>query len=314
MATPLPGPRWRSKLHEVVFEADTPAGKAFDIALLVLILGSILVVVLESVPAVRARHGRTFWAAEWVFTILFTVEYLLRLVSVRRPGRYVRSFFGIVDLLAVLPTYLSLLLPGAQALLVVRALRLLRVFRILKLGEFLGEAQMLAQALKASVRKIAVFLQAVLVMVLIIGSLMYLIETPESGFTSIPQSIYWAIVTLTTVGYGDIAPQTVLGKILASLVMILGYGLIAVPTGIVTVEALPDRPLQGGVHPGLSALRRRGARPRRPALQVLRRGARGLPGQRSSRRQEVGDITNSWVCSGFSPSMDAAREPSPRNW
>lgn len=236
MATHPSGSRWRSKLHEVIFEADTPSGKAFDVALLVVILASVLVVLLESVPSVRADHGRTLWVAEWTFTVLFTVEYLLRLLSVRQPARYARSFFGIVDLLAVLPTYLSVLLPGAQTLLVVRALRLLRVFRILKLGEFLGEARMLSLALKASVRKILVFLAVVLVLVLIIGSLMYLVETPESGFTSIPQSIYWAIVTLTTVGYGDIAPQTVLGRILASLVMILGYGLIAVPTGIVTVE------------------------------------------------------------------------------
>ena len=236
MTTQPPGSRWRSKLHEVIFEADTPAGKAFDVALLVAILASVLVVVLESVPSVRSNHGRKLWAVEWVFTILFTVEYLLRLLAVRQPARYVRSFFGIVDLLAVLPTYLSVLLPGAQAFLVVRALRLLRVFRILKLGEFLGEARLLTLALKASVRKILVFLTVVLVLVLIIGSVMYLVETPESGFTSIPQSIYWAIVTLTTVGYGDIAPQTVLGRILASLVMILGYGLIAVPTGIVTVE------------------------------------------------------------------------------
>ena len=240
MATP-PSTRWRSKLQEIILEADTPAGKAFDIALLAAIVASVLVVVLESVPSVRAEHGRALWAAEWSFTILFTVEYVLRLVSVRQPGRYARSFFGIVDLLAVLPTYLSVLMPGTQAFLVVRALRLLRVFRILKLGEYLGEARMLTLALKASVRKILVFLAVVLVMVLIIGSLMYMVETPESGFTSIPQSIYWAIVTLTTVGYGDIAPQTVLGRILASLVMILGYGLIAVPTGIVTVELSQGR-------------------------------------------------------------------------
>ncbi|HET9225638.1 MAG TPA: ion transporter [Thermoanaerobaculia bacterium] len=235
METPPRSP-WRHRLHEIIFEADTPAGKAFDVTLLVAILASILVVVLESVPSVRASYGRALWLAEWVFTVLFTVEYLLRLVAVRQPFRYARSFFGVVDLLAVLPTYLSLLVPGAQTLLVVRALRLLRVFRILKLGEFLGEARLLVLALRASARKILVFLMAVLVLVLIIGSLMYLVETPESGFTSIPQSIYWAIVTLTTVGYGDIAPQTVLGRILASLVMILGYGMIAVPTGIVTVE------------------------------------------------------------------------------
>jgi voltage-gated potassium channel len=241
MATQPPGSRWRSKLHEVIFEADTPAGKAFDLTLLVAILASVLVVVLESVPSVRANYGRELWVAEWGFTILFTVEYVLRLIAVRQPARYARSFFGIVDLLAVLPTYLSVLVPGAQAFLVVRALRLLRVFRIFKLGEFLGEARMLILALKASVRKILVFLAAVLVLVLIIGSVMYLVETPESGFTSIPQSIYWAVVTLTTVGYGDIAPQSVLGRILASLVMILGYGLIAVPTGIVTVELSQGR-------------------------------------------------------------------------
>lgn len=241
METQPPGSRWRSKLHQVIFEADTPSGKIFDVTLLVAILASVLVVVLESVPSVRANHGRKLWVAEWSFTILFTVEYALRLISVRQPARYARSFFGIVDLLAVLPTYLSVLLPGAQAFLVVRALRLLRVFRILKLGEFIGEARMLILALQASVRKILVFLAAVLVLVLIIGSVMYLVETPESGFTSIPQSIYWAIVTLTTVGYGDIAPQTVLGRILASLVMILGYGLIAVPTGIVTVELSQGR-------------------------------------------------------------------------
>jgi voltage-gated potassium channel len=237
-----PSSHWRQKLHEVIFEADTRAGRSFDLALLVLILASVAVVLLESVPSVRTRYGRELWAAEWGFTILFTIEYLLRLLSVRHPSRYVRSFFGIVDLIAVLPTYLSVLLPGAQALLVVRSLRLLRVFRILKLAEFLGEARVLTQALRASARKIAVFIQTVLVMVLIVGSLMYLIETPEAGFTSIPQSIYWAIVTMTTVGYGDIAPQTVLGKILASLVMILGYGIIAVPTGIVTVELSRSRP------------------------------------------------------------------------
>ena len=242
MKSEPPRSRWRHRLHEVIFEADTPAGRGFDLILLVLILASVTVVLFESVSSVRARYGRELWILEWGFTILFTIEYLLRLLSVRRPSRYARSFFGIVDLIAVLPTYLSVLLPGAQALLVVRALRLLRVFRILKLVEYLGEARILAQALRASARKIAVFIQTVLVVVLIVGSLMYLIETPEAGFTSIPQSIYWAIVTMTTVGYGDIAPQTVLGKFLASLVMILGYGIIAVPTGIVTVELSRARP------------------------------------------------------------------------
>ncbi|HSK75162.1 MAG TPA: ion transporter [Thermoanaerobaculia bacterium] len=242
MESEAPSSRFRHRLHEVIFEADTLAGRRFNLVLLLLIAVSVAVVLLESVPSVRARYGRELWIVEWGLTILFTVEYLLRLVAVRRPSRYARSFFGIVDLLAVLPTYLSALLPGAQALLVVRSLRLLRVFRIFKLAEYLGEARILTQALRASARKIAVFIQTVLVLVLIVGSLMYLIETPEAGFTSIPQSIYWAIVTMTTVGYGDIAPQTVLGKLLASLVMILGYGIIAVPTGIVTVELSRSRP------------------------------------------------------------------------
>ena len=227
---------WRHRLHEVIFEADTPAGRAFDIALMIAIVLSVAAVLLESVAGLRARWGGLLRAAEWAFTILFTVEYLVRLSCVRRPMRYARSFFGLVDLLAILPTYLSLLLPGAQSLLVIRALRLLRVFRVLKLARFLGEAQDLTDALRSSARKILVFLLGVLTLVLITGSVLYLVEGEENGFTSIPLSIYWAIVTMTTVGYGDLVPQTVLGKFLASFVMILGYGIIAVPTGIVTVE------------------------------------------------------------------------------
>jgi voltage-gated potassium channel len=188
------------------------------------------------VSSIRARWGGPLRALEWSFTLLFTLEYLLRLVSVGRPLRYALSFFGVVDLLAVAPTYLSLVVSGTQSLIVIRALRLLRVFRILKLAQFVGEARQLQAALAASLRKITVFLVTVLNLVLIVGALMYLIEGEENGFASIPDSIYWAIVTLTTVGYGDIAPQTVLGKALASTVMILGYGIIAVPTGIVTVE------------------------------------------------------------------------------
>ena len=230
------GAGWRRRLHEIVFEADTPAGRGFDLSLLACILASVLVVVLESVPSLRRAYGPQLRMAEWVFTGLFTVEYALRLIAVRRPGRYARSFYGLIDLVALLPTYLSLFFPGAQALLVVRALRLLRVFRILKLAHFLHEAHALRLALRASLRKITVFLATVLILVVIIGALMYLIEGEEHGFTSIPQSIYWAVVTLTTVGYGDLAPATVLGKILASVVMILGYGILAVPTGIVTVE------------------------------------------------------------------------------
>jgi voltage-gated potassium channel len=231
-----PASSWRRRFHEVIFEADTPAGRAFDLALLVAILMSVLAVLLESVSGIRESHGGWLRAAEWSFTGLFTVEYVLRLASVERPARYARSFFGVVDLVAVLPTYLSLVLPGAQGLLVLRAVRLLRVFRILKLAHFVGEARVLGNALRASARKISVFLFTVLIMVLIIGATMYLIEGEESGFTSIPRSIYWAIVTLTTVGYGDITPLTVPGQLLASFVMILGYGIIAVPTGIVTVE------------------------------------------------------------------------------
>ena len=234
--TTQPAADWRFKLHEVIFEADTPAGKLFDVALFVCIVLSVIAVLLESVASVDLRYGRILRVAEWTFTILFTIEYVLRLISVRQPLRYARSFFGIVDLLAIAPTYLSLVFVGTQSLIVIRALRLLRVFRVLKLTQFLAEAQTLGVAMRSSVRKIIVFLGTVLTLVLIVGALIYLIEGEENGFTSIPQSIYCAIVTMTTVGYGDIAPQTVLGKILASAVMILGYGLIAVPTGIVGVE------------------------------------------------------------------------------
>jgi voltage-gated potassium channel len=226
----------RSKLHEIIFEADTTAGKAFDIFLLVFICFSVLAVLLESVAGIRARFGPVLKATEWFFTILFTIEYILRLYCVGKPLLYVRSFYGIVDLLSVIPTYLSLFFTGVHSLIVIRALRLLRVFRILKLGQFLGEAAMLKASLAASSKKIILFLGTVVSLVLIIGSIMYLIEGEQNGFTSIPQSIYWAVVTMTTVGYGDIAPQTLGGKILASAVMIIGYAIIAVPTGIVTVH------------------------------------------------------------------------------
>jgi len=236
---------WRRRLHEIIFEAETPGGKAFDIALLLAILLSVTAVLLESVGGIRARYGLELRAPEWFFTTLFTIEYLLRLVCVGKPLRYALSFFGIVDFLAIVPTYLSVLLPGAQSLIVIRALRLLRVFRVMKLVHFVGEARMLRAALHASRRKIVVFLGTVLTLVLIIGALMYLIEGEQHGFTNIPQSIYWTIVTMTTVGYGDIAPATVLGRVLASVVMILGYGIIAVPTGIVTVEmaSVKKRPI-----------------------------------------------------------------------
>jgi len=228
--------RWRRRLHEIIFEADTRAGRAFDVALLVTIVLSVLVVVLESVRSLRNAYGPIFLALDWLITVLFTVEYVLRLLCVSRPLRFATSFYGLVDLIAVLPTYLGLLVPNSHYLLVVRALRLLRVFRILKLGAFLLEAQQLQHALRASGRKIAVFLFTVVTIVLIVGSMMYVVEGEQHGFVDIPTSIYWAIVTLTTVGYGDLAPVTPLGKTLASVVMLLGYGILAVPTGIVTVE------------------------------------------------------------------------------
>jgi voltage-gated potassium channel len=227
---------WRFKVHEVIFEADTPAGKWFDVLLILSILVSVVMVMMDSVSTIQKSYGPFLLAGEWFFTILFTIEYILRLTSVGRPGAYATSFYGIVDLLAILPTYLSIFFPGAQYLLVIRILRVLRIFRILKLVQYLGEARMLTQALRASMRKIIVFLIAVLTLVTIFGAFIYLVEDPENGFTSIPKSVYWAIVTLTTVGYGDISPQTVLGQLISSAIMIIGYGIIAVPTGIVTVE------------------------------------------------------------------------------
>jgi voltage-gated potassium channel len=227
---------WRENLRVIIFEADTPAGKAFDVALLVAIVLSVTAVMLESVAWVRRDYGVELSLIEWLFTLLFTVEYVLRLAVVPRASQYARSFFGVVDLLAILPTYLSVLVPGAQSLLVIRGLRLLRIFRVFKLGRFLGEANLLTQALTRSRHKVTVFLGTVLILVTILGAVMYLIEGPENGFTSIPLAVYWAVVTMTTVGYGDLVPQTVLGQTLAAMVMILGYSIIAVPTGIITAE------------------------------------------------------------------------------
>lgn len=232
-ASPVP---WRARLHEIVFEADTPQGRVFDVALIVVILMSVATVMLDSSRGVSEKYANAFRIAEWGFTIIFTLEYIARLLAVRRPLRYALSFFGIVDLLALLPSYISLLLPSGRYLLVVRILRLLRIFRVLKLGKFLSEGAILGEALRASRHKIFVFLSTVLTLVVLIGAVMYVVEGEENGFTSIPTSMYWAIVTLTTVGYGDVAPQTPLGKLLASMVMIIGYGIIAVPTGIVTSE------------------------------------------------------------------------------
>jgi voltage-gated potassium channel len=235
-------PRWKQAAYQVIFEADTRAGQAFDVALLWAILLSVLVVMLESVQSVNSQYGSYLRTLEWFFTIIFTMEYLARLIVVRRPLKYAFSFLGIIDFLAIIPTFISLLVVGSQYLLVIRTIRLLRVFRILKLSRFVGEAAVITGALKASRHKIFVFLTSVLILVVVAGTLMYLIEGGRNGFSSIPQSIYWAIVTLTTVGYGDISPVTALGKALASLIMVLGYAIIAVPTGIVTAEL--SRPYQ----------------------------------------------------------------------
>lgn len=250
-------PSLRGRLHEIVFESDTWAGKAFDVGLLLAILGSVLAVMLDSVDWIHREHGTALRVAEWTFTILFTIEYGLRLYTVKRPLQYVTSFFGVVDLLAILPSFLSLLFPGAQALLIVRALRILRIFRILKLGHYLGEAEQLRAALRASRPKITVFLLFVTTVASIVGGLMYLFEGEASGFDSIPTGVYWAIVTMTTVGFGDIAPVTTTGRFLASLLMLLGYGIIAIPTGIVTSEivraASHGRPVSSQACPSCAA-------------------------------------------------------------
>lgn len=226
----------RQRLHDTIFQHDEPAERAFDVVLIAAILLSVLVVMLDSVASISARHGAALYAAEWFFTVLFTIEYLLRLWTSRNRAAYARSFYGVVDLLAVLPTWLSILFPPGRFLAVLRVLRVLRVFRILKLAEYVEQGAVLGAALRASRYKITVFVCTVITIVIVVGSLMYLIEGPTAGFTDIPQSIYWAIVTITTVGYGDVAPQTALGKSLAATLMIMGYGIIAVPTGIMTLE------------------------------------------------------------------------------
>jgi len=233
---PATGKPFKQKLYEIIFKSDTPAGKLFDVALLALILLSVLTVMLESMANLHQKYAAVFQIAEWWYTILFTLELMLRIWVYPRRHRYVFSFFGIIDVLAILPTYISLIIPGTQYLMVIRVLRLLRIGRIFKLTHFLNEANMLSGALRASLPKILVFIGTVLTLVVVIGSVMYVVEGGKNGFTSIPKSIYWAIVTLTTVGYGDIAPRTNLGQFLAGIVMLLGYGIIAIPTGIVTVE------------------------------------------------------------------------------
>lgn len=227
---------WRSRWHEIIFEAETPQGRAFDLVLLVLILLSVIVVVMDSVKSFQTNYHQWLMGIEWVITILFTLEYIARIITSPVPRRYIFSFFGIIDLLAILPTYLSLLVAGSQYLAIIRILRMLRVFRILKLMRFVGASHTLAMSLRASRFKITIFLITVAIIVSIVGSVMYVLEGPQHGFDNIPTGIYWAIVTLTTVGYGDIAPGTALGKVIASFIMILGYAIIAVPTGIISVE------------------------------------------------------------------------------
>lgn len=227
---------WREHLNDIIFGAETPVGKAFDVALIICIICSVTAIMLDSVVAIQQKYPLILLYAEWAFTILFTFEYLLRIICVRKPWLYCTSFFGIVDLLSIIPTYLSLLFPGIKYMLVIRILRLLRIFRILKLTEYMGEANILLDALINSSRKVLVFLYTVLTLAIVCGSIMYVVEGSTAGFTSIPKSVYWAIVTLTTVGYGDIAPQSPLGQIISSFIMVLGYGIIAVPTGIYSVE------------------------------------------------------------------------------
>lgn len=231
---------WRETLHEIIFEADTPAGKWFDIGLILAIIASIMVVMLDSVSSINHHYSHWLFIAEWFFTGLFTLEYILRLICVRQPWRYGTSFFGVVDVISILPSFLALFFTGAQTLMVVRGLRVLRIFRIFKLGEYLGEAHALIRAMQNSRAKIFVFLYTVFIFVIIFGSAMYLIEGEENGFSSIPKAVYWAIVTLTTVGYGDIAPQTPVGQMIASMVMIMGYAIIAVPTGIYSAELVRE--------------------------------------------------------------------------
>ena len=226
----------RNKLYEIIFEAETKAGKTFDMALLWLIVLSVITVVLESVESLSQNYLQVFFLLEWIFTGIFLVEYILRLSCAKKPFGYVFSFYGLVDLFSILPGLLSLFIPGSSSLIVIRGFRLLRVFRLFKLGRYISEADVLKMALQASRYKITVFLVTVMSLAVTVGTAMYLIEGGENGFTSIPKSIYWAIVTMTTVGYGDIAPQTVIGQMLASVVMVMGYGIIAVPTGILSVE------------------------------------------------------------------------------
>ena len=236
-----PAAGWRRKLYVVIFESDTPAGLLFDQALLIAILASVTVVMLDSMEPFRSRYHPVLGALEWFFTVLFTIEYAARLACVERPSRYARSFFGVVDVVSFLPTYLAVFVPQLHALIDVRVLRMLRVFRILKLTKYLAEYQLLGSALRNSRRKIAVFLSTVVMIVVTLGTVMYVVEGPANGFTSIPIAIYWAITTMTTVGFGDIVPHTHVGRFIASVMMLMGWGVLAVPTGIVTAEMTSQR-------------------------------------------------------------------------
>ncbi len=259
MQTTTPG--WRERVRHIIFDHNTPESKAFDIGLLVLIALSVLLVMLETVEEIEARYDTLLFVLEWIITILFTIEYVLRLLTVDNPKRYARSFFGIVDLMSILPVYLSLILPGAQSLLVIRSLRLARVFRVLKMAQFINEADFLVRAIRSSSRKIIVFLIVVVLINVIVGSTMYLIEGPENGYDSMFRGVYWSIVTMSTVGFGDIAPSTPLGQVLAAMLMIVGYSVIAVPTGIVSAEvASARRPRQESCPACGSAVHADGAR------------------------------------------------------
>lgn len=260
---------WRYKLHQIIYEADTPMGKLFDIILLILILLSVVIVMIESVHGLPEKIYGFLYFCEWVITIFFTFEYIARIVTIKKPAKYIFSFYGIIDLLSTIPLYLSFLLVGSNVLITVRALRLLRVFRILKITRYIGEANKLKSALRDSRPKILVFLFTVLIIAIISGTLMYLIEGEASGFTSIPVSVYWCIVTLTTVGFGDIAPVTPLGQLLATTIMILGYGIIAVPTGIVSAEYVKSK--DDYVHVNTSVCRNCGAAKHRDDAEFCHR-------------------------------------------
>ena len=237
----VPDKDWKVKIHETIYGTHTPAGKMFDIVLLVVILYSVLIVMLESVPSIDEEYHTFLNVSEWIVTILFTIEYILRIICISNPRKYIFSFFGVVDFLSTIPKYLSFFVVGSQYITAFRALRLLRVFRILKLVRFVGESNNLIRALRASRTRISIFVFFILILAVLLGTVMYLVEGPEHGFTSIPQGVYWTIVTITTVGYGDISPETPLGQLLATLIMIIGYGVIAVPTGIVSAEFVSQK-------------------------------------------------------------------------